>query len=81
MKTGALKSNGTLRKRWCSFMNKRKKKKFQNKMKVVMYCRVGTPEQLLPDDRKKRDFNCSKEQKSIDKLTYLVLNIDSSKHL
>lgn len=34
-------------------MNRRKKKKVQNKMKVVMYCRVGTSEQLSLDDRKK----------------------------
>ena len=44
-------------------MNKRKKKKFQNKMKVVMYCRVGTPEQLLPDDRKKETLIVQKNKK------------------
>ena len=65
MKTGALKSNGTIRKRWCSFMNKRKKKKFQNKMKVVMYCRVATAEQLLPDDRKKETLIVQKNKKTL----------------
>lgn len=46
-------------------MNKRKKKKFQNKMKVVMYCRVATAEQLLPDDRKKETLIVKKNKKAL----------------
>ena len=54
-------------------MNKRKKKKFQNKMKVVMYCRVGTPEQLLPDDRKKETLIVQKNKKAL--ISYLILSL------
>ena len=46
-------------------MNKRKKKKFQNKMKVVMYCRVDTAEQLLSDDRKKETLIVQKNKKAL----------------
>lgn len=56
-------------------MNKRKKKKMQNKMRVVMYCRVGTAEQLSPTDIKKEPLIVQKE-KSIDKLTYLDQNLE-----
>lgn len=65
MMIGVLRSSGTIRKRWFSFMNKRKKKKVQNKMKVVMYCRVGTSEQLLPDDRKKEPLIVQKNKKAL----------------
>ena len=37
-------------------MKKRKKKKPNNKMKIFMYCRVGTPEQIVTQDRKNETF-------------------------
>lgn len=46
-------------------MNKRKKKKMQNKMRVVMYCRVGTPEQLSPADIKKEPLIVQKNKKAL----------------
>ena len=62
-------------------MKKRKKKKKQVKYRAVLYCRVGTPEQLSPADIKKEHLIVQKDKKSIDKLTNLFPNLDSSKHL
>ena len=62
-------------------MKKRKKKKPNNKMKIFMYCRVGTPEQIVTQDRKKETFIVQKDKKSIDKLAILGLHIDYSDHL
>ena len=44
-------------------MKKRKKKKLNNKMKIFMYCRVGTPEQIVTQDRKNETFIVQKDKK------------------
>ena len=46
-------------------MNKRKKKKMQNKIRVVMYCRVGTQEKLLPADIKNETLIVQKDKKAL----------------
>ena len=65
MMTGAWRLNGITRKRWFNFVNKRKKKKMQNKMRVVMYCRVGTPEKLSSSDIKNETLIVQKDKKAL----------------
>lgn len=46
-------------------MKKRKKKKKQLKYRAVMYCRVGTAEQLSPADIKKEHLIVQKDKKAL----------------
>lgn len=66
MTIGVWRLNGISKRRWFSYiMKKRKKKKTQEKYRAVMYCRVGTAEQLSPDDRKKEPLIVQKNKKAL----------------
>lgn len=63
MMTGVWKSNGTTKKRRFRIMKRKKKKKTQVKYRAVLYCRVGTPEQLSHIDTKKVPLVVQKDKK------------------